>query len=94
MQNVDTNKLEMLRQDATGGLLRPDGSPVPQNAIVFTEGELVALKGYTYKVAYINEASIVLEPVGVAKVGEPSLADKIREAALRRQIAERNHGKR
>jgi hypothetical protein len=45
-------------------LVRPDGTPVPKHWTVFTQGELVAIKGYTFKVAYIGETSILFEPVG------------------------------
>ena len=51
-------------------LVRPDGSPVPQNWSIFTVGELVVFKDYTYRVAYINESSITFEPVGPVVVGE------------------------
>lgn len=54
-----------------GGLLRPDGTPVPQNWSVFTAGEHVVLKNYTYRVAYINESSITLEPVGPVVIDAP-----------------------
>ncbi len=95
MQNPETNRLEALHPDPTDAtkLVRPDGTPIPKNAIVFHEGEEVVLKGYTYRVAHINEASIVLEPVGVPKIGEPTRGDRVRENALRRQIAEREHGR-
>jgi len=44
-------------------LVRPNGSPVPAHWAIFTAGELVAIKGHTFKVAYINEATLILEPV-------------------------------
>jgi hypothetical protein len=51
-------------------LVRPDGSAVPQHWAIFTIGELVVLKNYTYRVAHMNEVTIVLEPVGPIVVGE------------------------
>jgi hypothetical protein len=45
-------------------LLRPDGTEVPKHWAVFQVGELVVLKDYTFKVAYIGENTILLEPVG------------------------------
>lgn len=51
-------------------LVRPDGSSVPQNWSIFTVGETIVLKDYTYRVAYINESSITFEPVGPVVVGE------------------------
>lgn len=44
-------------------LVRPDGSVVPPHWAVYTAGELVVLKEHTFKVAYINECTLVLEPV-------------------------------
>lgn len=53
----------MLKRMENFGLVRPDGSPVPKTWKVFAEGELVVIKDYTFKVAYINESSITFEPV-------------------------------
>lgn len=50
-------------------LLRPDDSPVPQNWSVFTVGERVVLKDYTFRVAYIDGVSITLEPIGPCQNG-------------------------
>lgn len=44
-------------------LVRPDGSPVPGHWAVFAMGENVVIKGYTFKVAYVGETSILFEPV-------------------------------
>ena len=49
---------------AMARLVRPDGTPVPKHWTVFAQGELVAIKDYTFKVAYIGETSILFEPVG------------------------------
>jgi hypothetical protein len=45
------------------GLVRPNGEPVPAHWSVFTIGELVTIKNYTFKIIYMNEGTIVLEPV-------------------------------
>jgi hypothetical protein len=50
---------------ASGVLLRPDGSSVPKHWSVFTVGEDVIIKDYTFRVAYIGETSILFEPVGL-----------------------------
>lgn len=44
-------------------LVRPDGSPVPRTWSIFKLGELVLIKGYTFRVAYIGENNILFEPV-------------------------------
>lgn len=46
-------------------LVRPDGSPVPKHWSVFSVGELVVIKDYTFRVAYIGEKIILFEPVGL-----------------------------
>ena len=48
---------------AESKLLRPDGTPVPNHWPVFKVGELVTIKDYTFRVAYINEGTLLLEPV-------------------------------
>lgn len=50
-------------------LLRPDGSKVPEHWSLFSVGEHVVVNNYTFKVAYIGETSILLEPVGPVLVG-------------------------
>lgn len=82
--NPDTNRFEPLT-DAAGekkpdphehpdkdplALLRPDGSPVPSHWPVFAVGEMVVIKDYTFRVAYIGETAILFEPVGLPIVGE------------------------
>ena len=67
--NPDTNELEALRKVAdelTGeiSLLRPNGEPVPKHWSTFKVDETVVVKSYTFRVAYINEGAIMLEPVG------------------------------
>jgi hypothetical protein len=71
--NPYTNKFEFLTPvlDPKLGkqLLRPNGEPVPEHWMVFRQGELVVLKNYTFKVAYMNEGTLVLEPAGTVLVG-------------------------
>ena len=47
-------------------LVRPNGEPVPEHWTTFQLGELVVIKSYTFRVAYIGETSILFEPVGEA----------------------------
>jgi hypothetical protein len=65
--NPETNQFEQLREivDHTVKLLRPDGTQVPAHWTVLTVGEYVEVKGYTFKVAYINETTLVLEPIKI-----------------------------
>lgn len=44
-------------------LVRADGTPVPQHWSIFTIGELVIIKNYTFKVVHIGESYILFEPV-------------------------------
>lgn len=83
--NPETNRFEELTKadkkfqkkmtDLFSGLLRPDGSQVPKHWSVFQIGELVSVKDYTFKVAYINETTLLLEPVGVPEIGTESRND-------------------
>lgn len=52
-------------------LLRPDGSPVPAHWTVFSVGEHVVIKNYTFRVAYLGESAILFEPVGPVLLGTP-----------------------
>lgn len=56
-------KLEGRVEDYHVGLLRPDGTPVPIHWTIFKIGELVVIKDYTFRVAYIGESNILFEPV-------------------------------
>lgn len=64
------------RQDDYFTLLRPDGTPVPEHWSVFQVDEHVVVKNYTFKVAYMNEGTLVLEPVGPVIVGETPESDR------------------
>jgi len=75
--NPETNKFEPLTQakdpdmvaskmiDTLSTLLRPNGQPVPSHWTTFTLGELVVIKNYTFRVAYIGESALLFEPIGV-----------------------------
>jgi hypothetical protein len=52
-----------LSQKFNTTLLWPDGSPVPKHWTIFRVGELVVIKDYTYRVAYIGENNILFECV-------------------------------
>lgn len=45
-------------------ILRPDGTPVPKHWATFCVGEQIVIKNYTFKVGYIGESTLLLEPVG------------------------------
>ena len=77
--NPDTNKFEkltislkdahpdkevdLLQQAAGGVLFRPNGEPVPKHWSIFQIDEEVVIKDYTFRIAYINETTLILEPV-------------------------------
>lgn len=71
--NPETGKFEPLKatdeKDGVGNffrqLLRLDGSPVPRHWAIFSVDELVTVKDTTFKVAYINESTLILEPVPI-----------------------------
>lgn len=73
--NPETNSFEQLNRDfdqlkrlGESRLVRPNGEPVPAHWPVFEQGELVVLKDYTFKVGYIGEKCLVLEPAGIVEV--------------------------
>lgn len=82
VMNPETNKFEMLqlkeiKEELEGktvqtpvGLVRPDGSPVPKHWAVFKIDENIVIKNYTFKVAYISESTLLLEPVGIPIIGK------------------------
>jgi len=61
--------------DDPGALLRPNGQPVPKHWSVFTVGEDVVIKDYTFRVAYVGETNILFEPVGPLMVGGKKAPD-------------------
>jgi len=76
--NPETNRFEPLHEEfderfgklaKEAALLRPDGTPVPKHWSIFTVGEEVVIKDYTFKVAYVGETSILFEPVGLPVIG-------------------------
>jgi len=46
-------------------LCLPNGEVKPGLEAVFTDGELVVVKGSTFRVAYMNKESVTLEPVSL-----------------------------
>lgn len=76
LKTIDDIKSELIERakilEATnlGKLLRPNGEPVPDHWSVFKVDEEVVIKNYTFKVAYIGESTLLLEPVGVPIIGE------------------------
>jgi hypothetical protein len=58
---------DALRQDLQGvmgsKLVLPDGSPVPDNWVIFREGEKVEIKGHTFEVKWIGRDGILFSPV-------------------------------
>lgn len=71
-KETEKSFVDMVReaQSAPTKLLRPNGQPVPEHWSVFTDGENVMVKNYTFKVAHVGEGYIVLEPVGPVLIGE------------------------
>jgi hypothetical protein len=52
-------------------LVQPDGSPVPETWTIFTVGELVEVKGRSFKIGWIGADGVLLEPVrGLVPGGE------------------------
>ena len=47
-------------------LVRADGSPVPEHWPIFKVGEEIVVKNYVFRVAYIGETTLLLEPVRMA----------------------------
>jgi hypothetical protein len=64
-------------QDLQSHLVRPDGSEVPKHWAIFQVGELVVLKDYTFKIVYMNDGTIILEPVGPIEIGKASFAEEL-----------------
>jgi len=66
--------LDLINQQKKGefhyDLVRPNGKPVPKHWSIFRIGEQVVVKDYTFKVAYVNESGLLLEPVGPVIIGE------------------------
>lgn len=56
-------------------LVRPDGSAVPAHWAIFTAGDLVTVKRHTFKVVYMNEFTLILEPVKPGDMSKRGAAD-------------------
>jgi hypothetical protein len=50
--------------------LRADGTPVPEHWTILSKDEKIVIKNYTFKVAYIGESYLVLEPVGIVDLSK------------------------
>jgi hypothetical protein len=68
--NPATNKFEPLSIVGLN-LYRPDGSLVPEHWVQFQIGDLVTIKNYTFRVAYIGESTMLVEPVGPILMQSP-----------------------
>lgn len=70
----NTTTLELLnhiaQQQQSSSLLRPNGEPVPQHWTQFKIGEIITIKNYSFRVAYISETAILFKPVGPIVVGK------------------------
>jgi len=63
--------LKNLAKVASGSfLLRPDGSPVPGHWPILSVGTKVEIEGYTFRVGYIGESVVLLEPIGIVEIGK------------------------
>jgi hypothetical protein len=69
LTNIDQDELRKRIEDSGetiskffDGLIRPDGSPVPESWTLFKVGELVELKEHTFEIAHLGDNYIVLEP--------------------------------
>ena len=51
-------------------LVRPNGTPIPKHLSILQVDEKIVIKDYTFKVAYMNDTTLVLEPVGPIIIGE------------------------
>jgi len=60
--NPETGKLEALRYKLFKNT-HSNGEPVPSHWTIFSTGETVVLKDHTFKIVYMNEQTIILEPV-------------------------------
>jgi len=61
---------EEVERHASGTLLRPNGEPVPKHWSVFTVGERLVVKDYTFEVVDISKDRILLKPIGLPVIGE------------------------
>ena len=53
-------------EGARSDLVSVNGDPIPKYWTILKEGELVVVKNYTFRVAYMNDAGVLLEPVSPA----------------------------
>lgn len=69
-ENTTTSELLNHIEQQQLSLLRLNGEPVPQHWTQFKIGEIVTIKNYSFRVAYIGETAILFEPVGPIVVGK------------------------
>ena len=53
-------------EGARSDIVNINGSPIPKHWTVLKEGELIVVKDYTFRVAYMNDAGVLLEPASPA----------------------------
>lgn len=81
----------------TPQLLRADGTPVPDHWSVFTPGEKVVIKNYTYEVVDISSERITFKPVGPAIIGNDSDVRRrggrfVKKKGEKKKRGYKNHG--
>ena len=57
-------------------LIKPNGTPVPRHTALFKVGEHVVAKDQTFRVAHVNDCTLVLEPVGLPLLGGTDATDE------------------
>lgn len=45
-------------------IVKPDGKPFPHHKSILKEGDWIPIKGQSFRVAYVGETSVLLEPMG------------------------------
>lgn len=71
-ENESLAGLRRLVQQQHSSLVRPNGEPVPRHWTQFRLGELVEIKNYRFRVAYIGETTILFEPFAPVIIGDPN----------------------
>jgi len=49
-------------------IFKPNGKPVPAHWAAFQPNEMLTIKNHSFKVAYIGNDCMVLEPLGVIEI--------------------------
>jgi hypothetical protein len=63
-KQIQEHLLAACMSGASAKPLHPDDTLVPTSWVQFQIGEIVDIKNYTFRVAYINDSTILFEPVG------------------------------